>query len=107
MNDEQKGTAWDSETFVLVRWEWLSLLAAQVLLSIVVLVFIMVATARSGVEIIKTAPLPALFAIPADEKQALENDPATADVTKREGISRVDSDGFSGLRRRGTLWEMR
>ena len=102
------------ETFVAVRWEWLALLVAQVCLAIVILVFVVVATARSGVAVVKSSPLPGLFAISGEEKLWLEATPTTA--ADMAGIQRARGEvalmstaaGITGgLRRRGQLWEIR
>ena len=107
---EVNGTALGMETFVHVRWEWLSLLIAQVSLSILVLLYIIIATARSGVEVLKTDALAALLAIPADERLAMASDPLSRAALNAEGVPRITAsdivDGGRGLRRRGNLWRL-
>ncbi|KAK1839988.1 hypothetical protein CCHR01_17392 [Colletotrichum chrysophilum] len=65
------GTALRSEVYVEVRWPWLSLLAAQVVLSALLLIIVILETAAADIDIIKSSTLAALFAISADEKARL------------------------------------
>lgn len=62
---ESNGTAFTSVTFVEVRWEWLTLVAAQVGLSIAFLLTVVIGTARLGVDVVKSSNMAELFAIPA------------------------------------------
>ncbi|KXH65563.1 hypothetical protein CSAL01_02962 [Colletotrichum salicis] len=74
LNDNVSGTAWQEERFVSIRWPRLTLLAAQVGLSILTLVIIMIETASPDIEIVKGSPLPTLLAVHPDEKNALLGD---------------------------------
>ncbi|KAK4178302.1 hypothetical protein QBC36DRAFT_344725 [Triangularia setosa] len=67
-----QGTAWQEETYFSVRWEWLSLVAAQIGLSLVVLLLVMVHTAVLGVPIVKSSILPAFFAVGLTERAQAE-----------------------------------
>lgn len=73
-NPNINGGAWKSESYIKVRWPWLTFLAAQVLLSVVILVMIITETARSGVDIVKSSTLPSLFAINSKDKAEMEDD---------------------------------
>ncbi|KAK0662518.1 hypothetical protein QBC41DRAFT_359614 [Cercophora samala] len=66
------GTAWQEETYISVRWEWLSLVAAQIGLSLVVLLLVMVQTAGLGVPVVKSSILPAFFAVGLAERAEAE-----------------------------------
>ncbi|KAF6839375.1 hypothetical protein CPLU01_01795 [Colletotrichum plurivorum] len=68
------GTAWQREVYVKIRWQWLTLLAAQVLLSVLLLAMIIMETIAADVDVVKSSMLAALFAISAEEKTALEKD---------------------------------
>lgn len=56
------GEALQTEAFVIVRWEWLAFLAAQVGLAIIFLLAIVINTARLGVDVVKSNNLAELFA---------------------------------------------
>lgn len=64
---EQDGTAFTPVTFVVVRWEWLTLISAQVLLSIAFLVTVVIGTARLGVDVVKSSNMAELFALPSQD----------------------------------------
>ncbi|KAK6077793.1 hypothetical protein SCUP234_06551 [Seiridium cupressi] len=66
------GTALTQQTFVSIRWEWVTLLVVQVFLSLVVLIVAIFRTEMIGIPIIKGNPLPGLFAISAQEKYTIE-----------------------------------
>lgn len=64
-NDEKNtvlGYARVGDTIIVVRWPWLSLLAAQVFLTILFLVHVIVDTALIGVEVVKSSNLAELRA---------------------------------------------
>ena len=50
------------ETFIIVRWEWLSFLAAQLGLTLVSLLAITLHTASLDIDIFKSSNIPELFA---------------------------------------------
>ncbi|KAK4195627.1 hypothetical protein QBC40DRAFT_269118 [Triangularia verruculosa] len=66
------GTAWKEETYILVRWEWLSLVAVQIVLSLVILILIIVQTSVLGVPVVKSSILPAFFAVGLTEREAAD-----------------------------------
>ncbi|KAK3995837.1 hypothetical protein QBC44DRAFT_366221 [Cladorrhinum sp. PSN332] len=68
------GTALKEEIYIFIRWEWLSLLAVQVVLSLVVLIAVMIETRIMGTPVIKGSILPAFFAIGSSEKAAADRD---------------------------------
>lgn len=65
------GLAWRDETYVHVRWPWLTLLVAQVGLSVLTFILVVAQTAGLDIEIVKGSSLPALLAVKADEKASL------------------------------------
>ncbi|KAK0745328.1 hypothetical protein B0T21DRAFT_280461 [Apiosordaria backusii] len=66
------GTAWQEETYISVRWEWLSLVAAQIGLSLLVLLIVMIQTSILGVPVVKSSILPAFFAVGLAERAEAE-----------------------------------
>lgn len=67
------GTVLATESYVQVRWAWLTFLVIQVALSISFLLGIMVQTAVWNVKVLKGSPTAALFAISAQDKAYLED----------------------------------
>lgn len=57
------GEALQRETFIKVRWEWLTFLAAQIGLTAVFIVVVMFHTARLDVDIVKSSNISELFAL--------------------------------------------
>lgn len=51
-----------SETFITVRWEWLSFLAAQIALALVFLFAVIFHTAHLDIDIVKSSNISELFA---------------------------------------------
>ncbi|KAK1513611.1 hypothetical protein CABS01_07017 [Colletotrichum abscissum] len=99
------GTAWQEERFVSIRWPWLTLLAAQVGLSILTLAIIMVETASLDIEIVKGSPLPALLAVHPDEKSVLLGDHVEETPNKDSRLPHLRASGITGgLRRDGEDW---
>jgi len=66
------GTVLATESYVHVRWVWLTFLAIQVALSVSFLIGIMVQTAVWNVKVLKGSSTAALFAISADDRSYLE-----------------------------------
>ncbi|KAG9254862.1 uncharacterized protein F5Z01DRAFT_654991 [Emericellopsis atlantica] len=62
VDSDIEGDVLQTETFVVVRWPWLSALAAQIGLSIVFVVSVAVHTARLGVAVVRSNNLAELFA---------------------------------------------
>ncbi|CAG9983269.1 unnamed protein product [Clonostachys byssicola] len=69
------GIAYKSETYVRIRWEWLTFLAAQICLTILFLVAVIVQTAKLDMEVVKSSNMAELFAIHATDSK---DDRATA-----------------------------
>jgi hypothetical protein len=61
-----------TESYVHIRWAWLTFLAIQVALSVSFLVGIMVQTAVWNVKILKASPTAPLLALSADDKAYME-----------------------------------
>ncbi|OHE99659.1 hypothetical protein CORC01_05017 [Colletotrichum orchidophilum] len=103
--DNVSGSAWQEEIFVSIRWPWLTLLAAQVGLSILTLVIVMIETAGLDIEIVKGSPLPALLAIHPDEKNALLGDHLEETKSKDSRLPHLRASGITGgLQRSGEHW---
>ncbi|KAF5502592.1 hypothetical protein CGCA056_v013906 [Colletotrichum aenigma] len=94
LTTNESGSAWQDEVFVSIRWPWLTLLAAQVGLSIITLLIIIIQTAGLDIEIVKGSPLPAFLAMNPDEKTALMREQQEMDIV-------------GGLERRGEEWVLR
>ncbi|KAK0630085.1 hypothetical protein B0T17DRAFT_506582 [Bombardia bombarda] len=82
MGPAETGIVLILDSYVSVQWAWLAFLAAQVTLSAVFLVGIMIQTAVWKVRILKASAMATLFAIPADGKMVLE----------RRGLGSIDDD---------------
>lgn len=99
------GSALQEERYVSIRWPWLTLLAAQVGLSILTLVIIIIETARLDVEIVKGSPLPALLAVDPAEKNALLGDCSRGMREAESGLPHLRPFGIvGGLQRDGDNW---
>ena len=81
----ETGTVLATESYVRIKWAWLSFLAIQIVLCIGFLLGIMLQTAVWNVKILKGSSTAALFAISADDKAYLE---------EREHVT-LDSSGGS------------
>ncbi|KAJ3940715.1 uncharacterized protein N0V96_009729 [Colletotrichum fioriniae] len=104
-NANVSGTAWQEERFVSIRWPWLTLLAAQVGLSILTLAIIMVETASLDIGIVKGSPLPALLAVHPDEKSVLLGDHVEEMLNEDSRLPHLRASGITGgLRREGDGW---
>ncbi|KAK3384718.1 hypothetical protein B0T24DRAFT_609357, partial [Lasiosphaeria ovina] len=57
------GTVYETQTFVHVRWSWLTLLAGQLVLAFVFFVSTIVATSRLGAQVSKSSVLATIFAL--------------------------------------------
>lgn len=68
----ETGIVLSTESYVHIRWAWLSFLAIQLVLSVSFLLGIMIQTAVWNVEVLKGSPAAALLAISADDKAYLE-----------------------------------
>ncbi|KAF9880320.1 hypothetical protein CkaCkLH20_02274 [Colletotrichum karsti] len=111
LSTNQSGSAWQDERYVSIRWPWLTLLVAQVGLSILTLLIIMIQTAGLDIDIVKGSPLPALLAMHPDDKTALMREHREIDVEKRDKELQVPylrAHGIVGnLERRGEEWILR
>lgn len=79
-------------TFVRVRWQWLSLLGSQIVLSVAFLVAVIVRTADSGLGVTKSSLLPALFAINAAERALIEASGDSVDVIYQDELTQIAND---------------
>ncbi len=61
------GTALSLESYVAIHWEWLALLAAQILIGVIFVVMTVVASSR-GHLILKNSPLATLSAFSVDSR---------------------------------------
>ncbi|KAF4814214.1 hypothetical protein CGCSCA5_v008010 [Colletotrichum siamense] len=111
LTTNESGSAWQDEVFVSIRWPWLTLLAAQVGLSIITLLIIIIQTAGLDIEIVKGSPLPAFLAMNPDEKTALMREQQEMDMRNRDSelqIPHLRAHGIvGGLERRGEEWVLR
>ncbi|KAF6827139.1 hypothetical protein CMUS01_09121 [Colletotrichum musicola] len=99
------GTALRSETYVQVRLSWLALLGAQIVLSLIVLVAIIIETELADVDVIKSSSLPALFAISAEEKATLELGVSEGDPGARGNDRYLAPNSVDGqFKRKGNWW---
>ncbi|CAH0050231.1 unnamed protein product [Clonostachys solani] len=62
-----RGSAYEMQTYIVVRWEWLSFLAAQIFLTIVFQITVIIQTARMSVGIVKSSNMAELFALYGDD----------------------------------------
>ncbi|KAL3297287.1 Carboxylic ester hydrolase [Colletotrichum asianum] len=102
-----KGIALQNEVYVQVRWPWLVLLAAQVLIAIVCLLLVMRETAKTDMDVVKSSTIAALFAISAEEKAGLKHrlDEHGEHLIGREDDSRLAPLSIRGeLRKRDGEW---
>jgi hypothetical protein len=65
------GTAYAPQTLIHIRWPYISFLAVQVCLTIVVLIFTMIATCRSHMQILKGSSLATMCALNEKAKAKL------------------------------------
>ncbi|KAF6840725.1 hypothetical protein CMUS01_03822 [Colletotrichum musicola] len=102
------GTAWKSETYVKVRWAWLTFLIVQVWLSIVILIMVIGETATAGIDIVKSSTLPSLFAINSEAKADLEHKFEEGEPLVEKGHRRVVPWGIGGqLHKVDGKWQLR
>ena len=102
---EKQGTALASVTFVDVRWQWLTLVAAQVVLSLVFLLSVIIYTTRLGVNVVKSSNMAELFAMSAPDWNNTND--SRADGVVYEGIStKVGKDVEAILRKGSEGWRL-
>ncbi|KAJ0364990.1 hypothetical protein COL26b_012252 [Colletotrichum chrysophilum] len=103
-----EGTAWAKQTYIKVRWEWLTFLAVQICLSVVILVMVIWETATADVDIIKSSTLPALFAINSEELANIEHRFEEGEPLVEKGHQQVVPRGIGGqLYKTGGKWILR
>jgi hypothetical protein len=100
------GEALSSETFITVRWGWLSLVAVQLGLTVFFIAWVAIHTRSLGLNVIKSSNLAELFAgrpegwTPATSTTASDN-------AERMGIWPKDDERAIGrLVREGHAWKM-
>ncbi|KAM0228683.1 hypothetical protein ACHAPO_010544 [Fusarium lateritium] len=64
-----RGESFNRETYMFVRWQWLTLLAAQVGFTVAFVVAIVIHTARIGVDVVKSSNAAELFALQENRSQ--------------------------------------
>lgn len=104
-----KGEALSPVTIVIVRWEWLSLLAAQVGLSTFFLISVMVVTSKLNIDVVKSSNLAELFAL-HDVKSESPNFVCDDNIRGSEngGISsKVAKEQQAQLVQENSKWKMR
>lgn len=93
-------------TFVTVRWEWLSFLAAQIGLTIVFLLSVVIHTARLDVDVVKSSNLAELFAIGGGSKSQAEGAGYGFNASTT-GLNATVDDGVVGqLQRNHGRWNL-
>lgn len=97
------GSMVTTETFVVIRWQWLSLLATQVVLTIVFLLFVVIHTARLDVEIVKSSNIAELLALkrPCGEIEGVESREPWEGLT-----AEVEKELTARLTREGNIWTL-
>jgi hypothetical protein len=94
-----RGEAFFPEMILRVRWEWLTFLAVQLVLTIAFLVAVIIHTERMGMNIVKSSNMAELFALQHDY---------TEEALKIRGISvSVDGKTAAELFREGQEWKMK
>ncbi|KAK0662517.1 hypothetical protein QBC41DRAFT_329668 [Cercophora samala] len=68
------GTAWQQEVRISVHWEWLALIVAQVCLSLIILMLVIIQTAELGLPVVKSSILPVFFAVGLADRTKIENE---------------------------------
>lgn len=84
-NSPQKGTPFQLESYVIIRWGYLAFLATQVVLSALFLLGMVVQTRRVGTAVVKNSVLATLFAIGAEDKALLEEEAGRAGAGAEPG----------------------
>ncbi|KAH0441178.1 hypothetical protein CcaCcLH18_02088 [Colletotrichum camelliae] len=77
------GQAYVSETYVKVRWWWMTLISCQVVLSTIVLVVALIQARMAGLNVVKSSTFPAFFAIDSSDRKLLETRAAPMDVQEQ------------------------
>ncbi|KAL2204501.1 hypothetical protein CC79DRAFT_1325230 [Sarocladium strictum] len=95
-----QGAALSPVVFIKVRWAWLSYLAAQILLTIVFLVAVIVRSALLGIDVVKSSAMATLFAM--EQSSDSEQDGIVLPGLRRD----VDKRTTGRLRRYHKTWSM-
>ncbi|KAI8157588.1 hypothetical protein K4K49_005285 [Colletotrichum sp. SAR 10_70] len=98
------GQAYVSETYVKVRWWWMTLISCQVVLSTVVLVAALIQARMAGLNVVKSSTFPAFFAIDSSEKKLLETRTASMDVQEQDRYLGTKGLGQWRLRMQDNGW---
>ena len=80
-----RGVIQTSQTIVVIRWEWLSLVATQIVLTMAFLLAVIWHTARLNVSIVKTSNMAELLAISKDNSNNNKNNDDGAQVSALAG----------------------
>ncbi|CAM1506555.1 Fc.00g061960.m01.CDS01 [Cosmosporella sp. VM-42] len=89
---------------IIVRWQWLILLIAQIAISGVFLVAVMIQTWSLQVDVVKSEVLPVLLAVNPEEKETLLGNQRDEDVeSMRQNAPRI----VGGLQTREFGWSLR
>lgn len=101
-----QGTAWQNEVYVEVRWPWLAFLAAQVVICIVCLTLVIMETAKTDMDVVKSSTIAALFAMSAEEKTDLQRRLTEGEhMMSKEDDLRLAPESIRGqLRKRQGKW---
>lgn len=84
-----RGVIQTSETIVVIRWEWLSLVATQIVLTMAFLLAVIWHTARLNVSIVKTSNMAELLAISKDNHNDNNSSNDGAEVSAPAGDGRT------------------
>ena len=97
-----------SETFITVRWEWLSFLAAQIALAMVFLFAVIFHTAHLDIDIVKSSNISELFASRGVDDARRQTEESTD--TEREPLmgikTKLDKTVQGRLVREGVRWRL-
>lgn len=69
--DVFRGTAWETEVYVNIRWGWLSFLAVELVLTTVFIAFTAFMTHRTAVPVLKSSALAAFLAPDGDAQRLI------------------------------------
>lgn len=62
-NNKVKGESANNEVFIVIRWEWITLLVIQIGVSVIFLIWVAIDTYLLGVPVLKSSNLGELFAL--------------------------------------------
>ena len=87
------GTAWKDETFVQVRWPWLTFLAAMIAMSFFFFLFTVITTHRLRVPVLKGSAIASMLVPNPEVQSALGSLLDLDDAQKRAKFVRVRFEG--------------